>query len=78
MLFVSLQLDSEQKEQFIADLLQNCKGIRLDTVGQMGLKDLSGEAAAGFAAASSKEPQMPLPESVDDIQVRKTDRHVRV
>ena len=64
-----MQVDSERKEQFISDLLQNCKGIRLDSAGPNRPKDGLGQGPASFIEGASNEPNMPMPESVDDIQV---------
>ena len=61
------QLDSEQKEQFISDLLQNCKGIRLDSELPKGIKDMVSEGATSKTGA--KEPELPLPAALEDIQV---------
>jgi len=60
------RLDSEQKEQFISDLLQNCKGIRLDSELPNGIKDMVGEGAPSKQGA--KEPELPLPAALEDIQ----------
>lgn len=56
------KLDSEQKEQFIADLLQNCKGIRLDSTvgGTGGDKELN--------SADENKDSQPLPSTVADLQ----------
>jgi len=60
------RLDSEQKEQFIVDLLKGCKGIRLDSEMPTGIKDMLGEGAP--SKTDAKEPDMSLPPALESIQ----------
>eukprot|EP00210_Caulerpa_lentillifera_P006024 g5757.t1 len=63
--------DSQQKEQFITDLLQNCKGIRFENSGVLEMANSSADNVINGATTTTEiqeEEQPPLPESLDDIQ----------
>eukprot|EP00210_Caulerpa_lentillifera_P007355 g7031.t1 len=60
--------DCHEKEQFIADLLQNCKGIRFENSGVIGATEHLQVESSVDSLETKESDETPLPESLDEIQ----------